>query len=500
MEAENLMSFIKKHKLLFICIPIILAVTIAAIVGYLQYERGKKIDSLLGEGNRYMSKLDYEQAIAIYRQTLDIDEKNFDARMGIAECYSKLGQSEYAIDEYRSIISARSNSPEPYIKLSELYIARDELSEAKEVIEAGFDRVKNDPDLSELYLISHPAPPTADVASGSYSERQAVTLSAEDGNAIYYTINGSEPTSDDRLYDKSLILRNGESNIRAIAYNNAGFYSEVADFNYKIDIADEVITIQDNTIDRLVRSENNLLNSEDVSNDDIAQITELYIIGDWYYSVRLNDTIIFSDGVCYINGRSYTTNRHGSVKTLADVENMPYLETLVVAYQEKLDLSDFKAPSSLKRLSLIGNGLTSDSLKYISGISGLEELCLGWNSIDDISELKKLGSLSSLGLWGNRIKDISPISGLDKLEYLDFSSNNVSDISSISKLGELRELWMYNNSVSKLEPVSKLPRLSVLMLSNNPISDPESIKEIYPRLTRIDEDLLGLGKKEGISK
>lgn len=487
---------IKKHKALFICLPIVILLTILAVVGYFGCERKKNIESLLKDGNRYMSKYYYEQAIAVYRQTLDIDDKNLEARLSIAECYTAQGKTEYAIEEYKTAIEYSPRAATPYVKLAELYIGEDRLSDAKEIIEKASERIKNDDDISELYTISHPTPPESDVASGSYSERKIVSLSASDRNKIYYTLDGSAPSASSESYDSRIILKNGDTKLCAVACNTAGFYSDIAEFDYSIEIADVVIEFEDEAVEDAVREITTDRSSEDIMNDDIEQITELYIIGNMLYYGELHEEITFSGNACYIGSAKRDITRSGKVKSLADIEKMSNLETLVVAYQAELDLSDFKAPASLKRLSLISDGITSDSLKYISAIDSLEELCLGWNDIDDISELEKLTSLKSLALWGNSISDISAVERLDKLEYLDLSDNKVVDISAVAKLTSLEELWIYRNSIKQIEPIKKLSSLTVLMLSDNPISDPESIRAIYPQLKRIDEDLLGLGSKE----
>ena len=65
----------------------------------------------------------------------------------------------------------------------------------------------------------------------------------------------------------------------------------------------------------------------------------------------------------------------------------------------------------------------------MSGLTSLESLTLGNNSITDISALSGLTSLESLALNDNSITDISPLSGLRSLTRLRLESNlNLSDI------------------------------------------------------------------------
>lgn len=497
-------EFIKKHKILVICVPIVILIVVMAILGVTAYNRNQEIKSLLREGNRYMSKSDYEQAIAVYRQTLQIDKRNVEARMGIAECYRAVGKTDYAVEEYSAIIYDKPKYPDSYVKLAEIHISEGELDKAKDVIESGKDNAKQSDAIDELWEISHPAAPTADLKPGKYSERQVVNLSAEGTNRIFYTLDGSDSENGSE-YKSKLILKNGRTDIKAVACNNSGFYSDTAEFGYEIDISDEAVKIDDDAIldvikrDVIIPSRDNP-RGDTVNNDDLAQITSLYIIGNSYYAVNKTPDVRIESDRCYIGGNYISTNRNGNVKSLSDIAEMPYLETLVVAFQKDLDLSDFKAPASLKRLSLIGNNLTDDSLKAIADAASLEELCLGWNDIKDISALSKLTSLKSLAFWGNKVADISPLKSLKSLEYLDFSSNNVSDISAVSDLESLKELWIYDNTIKSIKPVSELRSLEVLMLAGNPVTDPETVRDIYPRLRKIDVDLLGLGEKEDNGK
>lgn len=55
---------------------------------------------------------------------------------------------------------------------------------------------------------------------------------------------------------------------------------------------------------------------------------------------------------------------------------------------------------------------------------------------------------------------------------------------------------MYDNQVSSLTGLTGLESLRVLMLKGNPIEDLETVRAIYPRLERLDVDLLNLGGEE----
>jgi hypothetical protein len=80
------------------------------------------------------------------------------------------------------------------------------------------------------------ATPTASVQSGFYQSSQIVTLSGS--GTIYYTTDGSKPTTASKIYDGSPITVSENMSIRAIVYDGDKIPSEVTTFNYFISAPD----------------------------------------------------------------------------------------------------------------------------------------------------------------------------------------------------------------------------------------------------------------------
>jgi len=78
------------------------------------------------------------------------------------------------------------------------------------------------------------ASPTASPAAGTYTTTQSVTLSsATSGASIYYTTNGSTPTTSSNLYSTPITVST-TSTIKAIAVKSGMTNSDVASFAYTI--------------------------------------------------------------------------------------------------------------------------------------------------------------------------------------------------------------------------------------------------------------------------
>ncbi len=152
-------------------------------------------------------------------------------------------------------------------------------------------------------------------------------------------------------------------------------------------------------------------------------------------------------------GEGYVNSNHISDFSL--LSGMTNLERLDLGGNSISDLSVLSgALSSLTRLELLylDNNSISD-LSPLSGLTGLTRLYLRNNSISDVSPLSSLINLAGLYLNNNSISDISVLSGLTNLIGLSLSLNNISDISVLSGFTRLRSLLLHTNSISDLSPL-----------------------------------------------
>ena len=176
-------------------------------------------------------------------------------------------------------------------------------------------------------------------------------------------------------------------------------------------------------------------------------------------------------GTELVSGAGYVNSNHISDFSL--LSGMTNLERLDLGGNSISDLSVLSgALSSLTRLErlYLDNNSISD-VSALSGLTRLELLYLNNNSISDLSPLSGLTGLTRLYLRNNSISDVSPLSGLINLAGLYLNNNSISDISVLSGLTSLRLLWLSGNSISDVSSLSGLTSLTSLTLSGNSISD-----------------------------
>lgn len=492
MDKEKTKKIHKKRSyILFIFVIAVILIAVIAVAGR-QAARSNEVKGSIEMGDRYLEEMDYEQAIVSYQMALDIDPKNTEANLGLAGAYEAQQMYSYAEAVYQNMLEEDDTQAEVYEKLAALYIQENKLEDARELLERAI-RVVQSNELVRLYEEAYPEMPGASYAGGAYGERIRVELlPVESSHTIYYTLDGTEPDLSSKIYDEPIILKNGATTIKAIAVNYTGFQSDVAVFEYDIQIQSVVVTVAEPMIERIIRERLEIPDNELIYNDDIEQITQIYIVGDGLWSGSDSYSVYLEENQYSIDGYVRGIYGQGMIASLDDLRHMPFLEKVAIEYQPDLDISALADCTAVKELSLVGDNLDSQDIEVLRGMAQLTKLSLGWNNIGDISALSGLTELDSLGVWGNNIRSIQPVSNLKQLVYLDFSDNQVEDISPVSGMENLQQLWMYHNQVTDISSITSLGKLQVLMVRDNPVGNPEAVRSIYPHLTRLDVNLLNL--------
>lgn len=90
---------------------------------------------------------------------------------------------------------------------------------------------------SAVYVIDKTvAAPTFSVSAGTYNSEQTVVLTAKgDGITIYYTLDGSDPTTNSKVYTEPLVI-DATTTVKAIAVDQYKNQSDVVSAKYTIDM------------------------------------------------------------------------------------------------------------------------------------------------------------------------------------------------------------------------------------------------------------------------
>ena len=83
----------------------------------------------------------------------------------------------------------------------------------------------------------HIAPdPVFSLPGGEYAEEKTLQLYVKNDKAsVYYTLDGTEPTSESTLYTEGIVLEAGTTVVKAISVNEKGIPSQVISREYVIE-------------------------------------------------------------------------------------------------------------------------------------------------------------------------------------------------------------------------------------------------------------------------
>ncbi len=138
------MQHILKSKL-FIAMASLL--TVIAATAVISINVSHSVDDLqvkLDLGNKYVSELDYENAIIAYEEALEIDPYCLDAYLGLSDAYLALGQEDMAIEIMEQAKELLPENVDIYVSLAQLYASQGQTSLAVSILEEGIETTGSD--------------------------------------------------------------------------------------------------------------------------------------------------------------------------------------------------------------------------------------------------------------------------------------------------------------------------------------------------------------------
>ena len=99
--------------------------------------------------------------------------------------------------------------------------------------------------------------PVFSLASGTYGDTQSLQITGANGATIYYTTDGTEPTTESAVYSGAIALGEGKTIVKAIAVVDGMTNSAVANAYYIIDIPEEVTPLTNGAITGFYAVKNN---------------------------------------------------------------------------------------------------------------------------------------------------------------------------------------------------------------------------------------------------
>lgn len=211
-------------------VVVIIAIIITAVA--MNNKNKSSYDYNYKTGTEYYNSKKYDDARPLLEKAAasSSGRKNINLKFMLYDCYISEGNNTKAVEMLTEILSYEKNNEKALTALAAYYSSSKNGDKLTELIRTykGTD--------GEKYLKSYMVTsPTASDAAGNYTKALDLEITSPDGYAIYYTLDGSNPTVKSTLYTAMIHLVKGTTTVKAVAVNNIGTASDILELKYVIE-------------------------------------------------------------------------------------------------------------------------------------------------------------------------------------------------------------------------------------------------------------------------
>ena len=216
-------------KIITLIIIAIVAVGILSVLLIVPYVSSHTYDNSINEAMTAESKEEYAKALGYYEEAYDIDPDSLEAVFGLGRMYYQVNDYENALSMLKLAVSMDPDNIDIYTYMLDCLNKLGDTDAIYDLYEtSSTEEIKT---LISQYIL---LPPEFSVPAGEYESDQIIQLTSGGNYKIFYTINGKNPINSGKLYSKPITIKEGTTTIKAVAQNNSGEYSQIAEAEYII--------------------------------------------------------------------------------------------------------------------------------------------------------------------------------------------------------------------------------------------------------------------------
>lgn len=178
----------------------------------------------------------YDEAVVFLEHALALDPNNTEARFLLAKYYDRSDRTKSAIKILTEILQMDANliadnEEEIFDFLISLHEKRQEYELIGEILK------KCDyPQIISKYGKYAAMTPEFSMTEGVYDEIISISLKSENQGIIYYTLDGTTPSTNSSVYESPILLESGDYVVKAMFVNMYGIASDVISKSYYISL------------------------------------------------------------------------------------------------------------------------------------------------------------------------------------------------------------------------------------------------------------------------
>ena len=225
----------KTHNHLMLGIVLGTLICIIAIAVTIYFYLGNTLEYQLGRAAQLYNNGKYETAISYFEKAVELDKENIDNRLWLADAYLAVGNDEKYLATLQSFTEFMEDIPTLRTLVCDRYVsfytAKGDYKGLHEALKATVSEA-----IYDAYAAYIVTPVVFSHSGGYYKEIVPLKLSNPLNGTIYYTLDGSEPTTKSTVYDTPIFLADGGKYVvKALFVSDKGVHSEIITNSYEIE-------------------------------------------------------------------------------------------------------------------------------------------------------------------------------------------------------------------------------------------------------------------------
>lgn len=225
----------RKQAMPIIVTGLILAILIAVGVVvklFIDYKNDNSYEYQMKMAQSEMVDHNYESAMGYLARALAIVPEDVESRMEMAEIYLLHEKEDAAIVLLTEVIRLDEDYRDAYECLIDIYAGNEQYEKIKTLSE-----YTDDKEIKALFTDYLVTTPSIYPSGDTFYDELNVTIFSVDDYAIYYTTDGTDPTTNGKRYIEGVGItfdNSGLYKVKAVCKNKNGIYGEVVTQNYQI--------------------------------------------------------------------------------------------------------------------------------------------------------------------------------------------------------------------------------------------------------------------------
>lgn len=221
--------------IIFIAVVVVCGILFAAFFGvneYVQKQNENSYDYQIKQAETALKADDFDSAKEYYYKALALKPEDLEVRFTLAELYSDKNMKKEMVAMYKDILAIDAKNYTAYKMLFQYYNSINDVNAILELRKGVTDdRIMA---LFEDYAVENPK---IYLKGDSYKGAIDVMVTAKMNYEIYYTLDGSDPTKNGIKYTETIkISKQGMVTLKVAAKNPKGVFSDVVQETYYLEL------------------------------------------------------------------------------------------------------------------------------------------------------------------------------------------------------------------------------------------------------------------------